>query len=100
MKRSASIERQRILTAYGATLVVTDAADGTDGAIRRARALHAAEPDRYFYADQYSNDANWRAHYHGTAEEIWQQTEGHITHFVGMLGTSGTFVGTTRRLKE
>jgi len=62
--------------------------------------LAAAEPHRYFYADQYSNDANWRAHYHGTAEEIWRQTEGRVTHFVAMLGTSGTFMGTARRLKE
>jgi cysteine synthase B len=65
-----------------------------------ARELFAKHPDEYFYADQYSNDANWQAHYHGTANEIWQQTQGSITHFVSMLGTSGTFVGTTRRLKE
>src|SRR5947199_4157643 len=65
-----------------------------------ARELYAKHPDLYYYADQYSNEANWQAHYHGTANEIWQQTEGRITHFVSMLGTSGTFVGTTRRLKE
>jgi cysteine synthase B len=65
-----------------------------------ARELYAKHPDLYYYADQYSNDANWQAHYHGTANEIWQQTEGRVTHFVSMLGTSGTFVGTTRRLKE
>ncbi len=75
--------------------------EGSDGAIRRAREMAAAEPERYFYADQYSNEANWRAHYaNGTADEIWRQTEGAVTHFVCMLGTSGTFVGTSRRLKE
>jgi S-sulfo-L-cysteine synthase (O-acetyl-L-serine-dependent) len=100
MPENASIERKRILHAYGATVIYTDPADGSDGAIRKAHELFAAHPDRYFYADQYSNDANWRAHYHGTANEIWQQTEGRITHFVAMLGTSGTFVGTTRRLRE
>jgi len=78
----------------------TDPADGSDGAIRLARELAVKHPDQYFYADQYSNDANWKAQYHGTANEIWQQTQGRITHFVSMLGTSGTFVGTTRRLKE
>jgi S-sulfo-L-cysteine synthase (O-acetyl-L-serine-dependent) len=97
---NASVERRRILSVLGARLIVTDPADGTDGAIERARALAAAEPERYFYADQYANDANWRAHYHGTAMEIWEQTGGRITHFVAMLGTSGTFVGTARRLKE
>ena len=97
---NASIERKRILNAYGATIIYTDPGEGSDGAIRRARAMVADEPDKYFYADQYSNDSNWRAHYQGTANEIWQQTEGRITHFVAMLGTSGTFVGTTRRLKE
>jgi cysteine synthase B len=97
---NVSVERKRILSAYGATIVYTDPGEGSDGAIRKAQEMHAAEPERYFYADQYSNDANWRAHYHGTAEEIWRQTEGRITHFVAMLGTSGTFVGTARRLKE
>lgn len=97
---NVSPERKRILRAYGANVVWTDPAEGSDGAIRRARALHAAEPDRYFYADQYSNDANWLAHYHGTANEIWAQTEGRLTHFTAVLGTSGTFVGTARRLKE
>ncbi|MBV9183462.1 MAG: pyridoxal-phosphate dependent enzyme, partial [Acidobacteria bacterium] len=85
---------------YGATIVYTPAADGSDGAIRVARQMYAREPEKYFYADQYSNDANWRAHYQGTAEEIWQQSEGRITHFIAMLGTSGTFTGTARRLKE
>jgi S-sulfo-L-cysteine synthase (O-acetyl-L-serine-dependent) len=97
---NVSEERKRILHAYGAEIVWTDPADGSDGAIRRAREIAAAEPARYFYADQYANDANWRAHYHGTAEEIWRQTEGRITHWVAVLGTSGTFIGTARRLKE
>ena len=100
MPENVSVERKRILHAYGADIVYTDPADGSDGAIRKARELAAERPDLYFYADQYSNDANWQAHYHGTANEIWQQTEGRITHFVAMLGTSGTFVGTARRLKE
>ena len=100
MPENVSIERKRILLAYGASIVYTDPADGSDGAIRRARELYAKEPETYFYADQYSNDANWQAHYYGTAEEIWKQTEGRVTHFVAMLGTSGTFMGTSRRLKE
>jgi S-sulfo-L-cysteine synthase (O-acetyl-L-serine-dependent) len=100
MPENVSIERKRILHAYGATIVYTDPNDGSDGAIRVARDLFAKQPSRYFYADQYSNDANWQAHYHGTANEIWQQTQGRITHFVSMMGTSGTFMGTTRRLKE
>lgn len=97
---NVSLERKRILAAYGANVVWTDPADGSDGAIRKARALAANEPEKYFYANQYGNDANWRAHYLGTANEIWGQTDGQITHFVAGLGTSGTFVGTTRRLKE
>ena len=97
---NVSLERKQILQSYGANIIYTDPADGSDGAIRVARELAAEHPDKYFYADQYSNDANWRAHYHGTANEIWQQTQGRITHFVSMLGTSGTFVGTTRRLRE
>jgi S-sulfo-L-cysteine synthase (O-acetyl-L-serine-dependent) len=97
---NVSIERKRILAAYGAEVIWTDPLEGTDGAIRKAKALHAAKPSKYFYADQYSNDSNWLAHYHGTANEIWSQTEGAITHFVAGLGTSGTFVGVTRRLKE
>jgi S-sulfo-L-cysteine synthase (O-acetyl-L-serine-dependent) len=100
LPENVSVERKRILHAYGANIVYTDPADGSDGAIRKARELAAQDPDRYYYADQYSNDANWQAHYHGTANEIWQQTEGRITHFVAMLGTSGTFMGTARRLKE
>jgi S-sulfo-L-cysteine synthase (O-acetyl-L-serine-dependent) len=100
MPENVSVERKRIMHAYGANIIYTDPAEGSDGAIRMARELAAKHPDLYFYADQYSNDANWQAHYHGTANEIWQQTEGGITHFVSMLGTSGTFVGTSRRLKE
>ena len=100
MPQNVSIERKHILHAYGANIIYTDPGDGSDGAIRAARELHAQDPGKYFYADQYSNDANWQAHYHGTANEIWQQTEGRVTHFVSMMGTSGTFVGTTRRLKE
>ena len=97
---NVSPERKRILAAYGANVIWTDPADGSDGAIRKARELAAADPSKYFYADQYGNNANWRAHYRGTANEIWEQTAGQITHFVAGLGTSGTFVGTTRRLKE
>jgi cysteine synthase B len=97
---NASEERKRILTAYGAELVLTPADEGSDGAIRRARAIYAEHPENYFYPDQYSNPANWRAHYQTTAAEIWEQTGGHLTHFVAALGTGGTFVGTTRRLKE
>jgi S-sulfo-L-cysteine synthase (O-acetyl-L-serine-dependent) len=97
---NVSPERKRILQAYGANIIFTDPAEGSDGAIKIARQLAERNPDLYFYADQYSNDANWRAHYQGTGNEIWQQTEGRITHFVAMLGTTGTFVGTTRRLKE
>ncbi len=97
---SASPERKSILTAYGAELVITPGDEGSDGAIRRARELYAADPETYFYPDQYGNPANWQAHYHGTAKEIWQQTGGRVTHFVAGLGTSGTFVGTTRRFKE
>jgi len=100
MPENVSRERKQILQGYGANIIYTDPADGSDGAIRMARQLAAAHPDQYFYADQYSNDANWKAHYCTTANEIWQQTQGRITHFVAMLGTSGTFVGTTRRLKE
>jgi len=97
---NASIERKRILKAYGAELVLTSADEGSDGAIRKVREIYKAEPDRYFYADQYSNDANWRAHYETTGPEIIAQTEGRITHFVTLLGTSGTFMGNTRRLRK
>lgn len=100
MPSNVSPERKKYLAAYGAEIVWTSPADGSDGAIRKAREMSAAEPDRYYYADQYSNEENWRAHYRTTAEEIWFQTEGQVTHFVAGLGTSGTFMGTTRRLKE
>jgi cysteine synthase B len=97
---NASIERKRILAAFGAELILTDPAEGSDGAIRMARRLYAEHPELYFYPDQYSNPANWQAHYTGTAAEIWEQTAGRVTHFVAGLGTSGTFVGCSRRLKE
>jgi S-sulfo-L-cysteine synthase (O-acetyl-L-serine-dependent) len=97
---SASHERKRILGAFGAELVMTPGDEGTDGAIRKVHEIVDDDPEKYFYPDQYSNPANWQAHYRTTANEIWEQTGGRITHFVAGLGTSGTFVGTTRRLKE
>jgi cysteine synthase B len=97
---SASPERKQILAAYGVEVVITPGEEGTDGAIRRVRKIYEQEPSKYFYPDQYSNAANPAAHYSSTAPEIWEQTGGQITHFVAGLGTSGTFVGTTRRLKE
>jgi len=100
MPSNVSVERKRILKAFGAEVIWTDPADGSDGAIRVARKLAAEWPEKYFYADQYGNDNNWRAHYRTTANEIWEQTEGAVTHFVASLGTSGTFMGTTRRLRE
>ena len=92
-------ERLRMLRAFGAEVILTDAMDGSDGAIREARRRHEEDPT-LFYPDQYSNPANWRAHFETTALEIWRQTDGRVTHFVAGLGTSGTFVGTTRRLRE
>jgi cysteine synthase B len=100
LPRNASAERKQSLIAYGAELIFTDPGEGTDGAQRKVKELFAADPDLYFYPDQYNNDANWRAHYETTAREIWQQTGGRVTHFVAGLGTSGTFMGVTRRLKE
>ena len=100
MPGNVSAERKALVTAYGAEIVYSDAAEGSDGAIRMVRDIFAATPDRYFYPDQYSNPANPRAHYEGTAVEILKQTSGRITHFVAGLGTTGTFVGTSRRLKE
>jgi cysteine synthase B len=100
LPKNASLERKQCLLAYGAELVLTDPTEGTDGAQRHVRRLVNADPDRYFYPDQYNNDANWRAHYETTAPEIWRQTQGRITHFVTGVGTSGTFMGVTRRLKE
>jgi cysteine synthase B len=100
MPANVTPERTRMLKAYGAEIVLTDPMEGTDGAIREARRLFAADPQRYFYADQYNNDANWRAHYETTGPEIIEQTEERITHFVAGLGTSGTFMGVGRRLRE
>ncbi|MCY3757774.1 MAG: PLP-dependent cysteine synthase family protein [Acidobacteria bacterium] len=100
MPENVTPERLKILRAYGAELVLTSGREGSDGAIRAAKRLYSENPDRYFYPDQYGNPANWQAHYHGTAVEIYRQTAGQVTHFVAGLGTSGTFVGTTRRLKE
>ena len=100
MPSNVSPERKRILKAYGAQVDWTAPDQGSDGAIRRARELAGNDPERFCYVDQYSNDANWKAHYDGTGPEIWRQTEGRVTHFVAGLGTSGTFVGTSRRLKE
>jgi cysteine synthase B len=97
---NASRERKLILRAFGAELVLTDPLEGTDGAIREVRRLVAENPDRYFYPDQYSNDSNWRAHHDTTAPEIIEQTGGRLTHFVAGLGTSGTFVGTSRALRR
>ena len=100
MPKNASEERKKILRAYGVDFVLTDPGEGSDGAIREARRLYEEDPESYFYPEQYSNLANPRAHYESTAPEIWEQTDGEITHFVAGLGTSGTFVGTSTRLKE
>ena len=100
LPRNASDERKRMLHALGAEMVFTDAAEGSDGAIRKCREVYEADPDRYFYPDQYSNPANWKAHFETTSVEIMNQTEGRLTHFVACMGTSGTFVGATRRLKR
>jgi S-sulfo-L-cysteine synthase (O-acetyl-L-serine-dependent) len=100
LPNSASPERKHMLKAYDVDIVYTPGEEGTDGAIRRVREIYQADPDKYFYPNQYGNPANPAAHYTGTAPEIWLQTDGRITHFVAGLGTSGTFVGTTRRLKE
>lgn len=100
LPKNASDERKQNLIAFGAELVLTDPTGGTDGAQRYVKELVEREPDKYFYPDQYNNDANWRAHYETTALEIWRQTQGRVTHFVTGLGTSGTFMGVTRRLKE
>jgi S-sulfo-L-cysteine synthase (O-acetyl-L-serine-dependent) len=97
---SASQERLRTIRALGAELILTPGDEGSDAAIRRARQVYEQDPSKYFYPDQYSNPANPRAHYETTAPEIWRQTQGRVTHFVAGLGTSGTFMGVTRRLKE
>ena len=100
MPENVSRERKALVKAYGAKLIVSDPMEGSDGAIRLVRQIVAADPERYFYADQYNNDANWRAHYEGTGPEIWRQTQGRVTHFVAGLGTTGTFVGAGRFLRE
>jgi len=100
LPKNASPARKRILRSYGVEIVETDPMLSTDGAQLIARELFAADPDKYFYPDQYNNDANWLAHYETTANEIWEQTQGRVTHFVTGLGTTGTFVGVTRRLHE
>jgi len=100
LPKNASAERKRILRIYGAEIIETDQMQGTDGAQLKAKELVAGFPDKYFYPDQYNNENNWRAHYDTTAPEIWRQTEGRITHFIAGLGTTGTFIGTTKRLKE
>ncbi|HEY0410069.1 MAG TPA: cysteine synthase family protein [Candidatus Dormibacteraeota bacterium] len=100
MPTNVSEERKQLVIAFGAEIEYSDALEGSDGAILLARRLRDAEPDRYFMPDQYNNDANWRAHYDGTGLEIWEQTGGRVTHFIAGLGTSGTFMGSSRRLKE
>ena len=100
LPKNASAERKHILKIYGAEIIETDRMNGTDGAQIKAKELVAEFPDKYFYPDQYNNENNWKAHYNTTAPEIWEQTNGRITHFLAGLGTTGTFVGTSRRLKE
>jgi S-sulfo-L-cysteine synthase (O-acetyl-L-serine-dependent) len=100
MPANVSAERKALVKVYGATLIESDPLEGSDGAIRKVRALVDADPERYFYADQYNNPANWKAHYRTTGPEIWEQTDGQLTHFVAGLGTTGTFVGIGRYLKE
>ena len=100
LPKNASAARKKILKLYGAEIIETDPMNGTDGAQLVAKELARKHPEKYFYPDQYNNEANWKAHFATTAPEIWRQTHGQITHFVAGLGTTGTFVGTTRRLKE
>ena len=97
---NASPERKQILKVLGAELILTDPGEGSDGAFRRVREIYAADPNPYVYADQYNNPANWQAHFHTTAPEILEQTDGRLTHFVALMGTTGTFTGTSRRLKR
>jgi cysteine synthase B len=97
---NASMERKRILKAYGAEIVFTDPGEGSDGAMRKVQEIYNADPDAYFYPNQYDNPANWQAHFNTTGPEIIEQTQGRITHFIASLGTSGTFMGTTRRLRQ
>lgn len=100
LPKNASLERKKMLRIYGAEIIETSPLEATDGAQRLAKQLAAEHPDKYFYPDQYNNDANWQAHYRTTAQEIWTQTAGRVTHLVAGLGTSGTFIGTSRGLKE
>jgi S-sulfo-L-cysteine synthase (O-acetyl-L-serine-dependent) len=100
LPKNASMERKHVLKAYGAEMVLTDPGEGSDGAIRAVREIYQADPDLYFYPDQYNNPANWKAHYDGTALEILEQTDGRITHFVACMGTSGTFMGNSRRFHK
>ncbi|MGI0091744.1 MAG: PLP-dependent cysteine synthase family protein [Nitrososphaerales archaeon] len=100
LPKTASIERQKLLKIYGADIIYSDPMEGSDGAIRVARHLAVKEPEKYLYVDQYGNDSNWEAHYFGTAEEVWRQTSGKITHFVAGVGTGGTIMGAGKRLKE
>ncbi|HYL76977.1 MAG TPA: cysteine synthase family protein [Bryobacteraceae bacterium] len=100
LPKNASMERKHVLQAYGAEMVLTDANTGSDGAILACREIYNSDPDRYFYPDQYNNPANWKAHYNGTALEILAQTDRRITHFVACMGTSGTFMGNSRRLHQ
>jgi len=100
LPKNASMERKHVLQAYGAEMVLTDPGEGSDGAIRACREIYKSDPDLYFYPDQYNNPANWKAHYNGTALEILAQTDSRITHFVACMGTSGTFMGNSRRLRE
>jgi len=100
LPKNASMERKHVLQAYGAEMVFSDPGEGSDGAIRLCREIYQADPDRYFYPDQYNNPANWKAHYEGTAVEILAQTDRRITHFVACMGTSGTFTGNARRLRK
>ena len=100
MPENVTSERKQVLASYGAKIHLTSPLEGSEGAILKARELAAADPDKFFYTDQYSNPANWQAHFYGTSREIYRQTDGEITHFVAGIGTSGTFVGTSRGLKE
>jgi cysteine synthase B len=100
MPSNVSVERKALVKAYGALLIESDPLEGSDGAIALVRSIVAADPDRYYYTNQYNNPANWQAHYAGTGPEIWQQTDGEVTHFVAGLGTTGTFTGTGRYLKQ
>lgn len=100
MAESVSIERRKILKAFGADILLTDPTKGTDGAIEKAYTMAREEPDKYFMPDQFNNENNWKAHYDGTGEEIWKQTDGKVTMFVGGIGTSGTLMGVSKRLKE